>query len=124
MKSIYEASTALDAHMILNLLAQEGIVGRIEGEYLPGAVGEIQAMNLVRVMVDDADYEVAGKVIRDWEAIEVQGDAENTKQPTIGLSAFLAGLMIGGVLMFWVCNSSVTEDGIDKPGEVVLDEVC
>ena len=71
MKSVYEASTALDAHMILNLLEQEGIKGRVDGEYLPGAVGEIQAINLVRVMVDVSDYEKAGQIINDWEAIEV-----------------------------------------------------
>ena len=34
MRSVFEASTGLDAHMILNLLQTYGISGRIEGEYL------------------------------------------------------------------------------------------
>ena len=80
MKSIYEASTALDAHMVLNLLEQEGISGRVDGEFLPGAVGEIQAINLVRVMVHESDYEKARQVIGEWEAIEVNKDEEKNQK--------------------------------------------
>lgn len=122
MKSIYEASTALDAHMVLNLLEQEGIKGRIDGEYLPGGVGEIQAINLVRVMVDESDYEKAGQIISDWEAIEVEKERENTKKPPTGVSAFVFGLIIGGSFILWLYNSPVTEDGIDMNGDGVLDE--
>lgn len=123
MKSIYEASTALDAHMILNLLEQEGIKGRVDGEYLPGAVGEIQAINLVRVMVDESDYEKASQIIRDWEAIEVEKEEEKTKKPATGVSAFLFGLVLGGSLILWAYNTPVTEDGIDMNGDGVLDEI-
>jgi len=122
MKSIYEASTALDAHMVLNLLEQNGIKGRVDGEYLPGAVGEIQAINLVRVMVDESDYEKARKIIRDWEAIEVDKEANNTKRPATGVSAFLFGMVIGGGLILWVYNSPVSEDGMDMNGDGKLDE--
>ena len=122
MKSIYEASTALDAHMVLNLLEQEGISGRVDGEFLPGAVGEIQAINLVRVMVHESDYEKARQVIGEWEAIEVNKDEEKTKKPSIGVPAFLLGLMIGGGLVLWVYNSPVSKDGIDMNGDGELDE--
>jgi hypothetical protein len=122
MKSIYEASTALDAHMILNLLEQEGIKGRVDGEYLPGAVGEIQAINLVRVMVDESDYKQANQIIRDWEAIEVEKGEKKTKKPTTIVSEFLFGLMLGGGLILWAYNTPVTEDGIDVNGDGVLDE--
>ena len=122
MKSIYEASTALDAHMILNLLEQEGINGRVDGEYLPGGIGEIQAINLVRVMVEESDYEKASQIIRAWEAIEVEQQEEKTKKPATGASAFLFGLMLGGVLILWAYNTPVTEDGIDMNGDGVLDE--
>ena len=122
MKSIYEASTALDAHMILNLLEQEGINGRVDGEYLPGGVGEIQAINLVRVMVEESDYEKASQIIRAWEAIEVEQQEEKTKKPATGASAFLFGLMLGGGLILWAYNTPVTEDGIDMNGDGVLDE--
>ena len=122
MKSIYEASTALDAHMILNLLEQEGINGRVDGEYLPGGVGEIQAINLVRVMVEESDYEKASQIIRAWEAIEVEQQEEKTKKPAAGASAFLFGLMLGGGLILWAYNTPVTEDGVDVNGDGVLDE--
>lgn len=122
MKSIYETSTSLDAHMILNLLAQEGIQGRVDGEYLPGGVGELQAMNLVRVMVDEPDYERAGLVIKDWEAIQVDREEEATHKKSNGVSIFLLGLVIGGGSIFWAYNSPVTEDGFDYNGDGVLDE--
>jgi hypothetical protein len=67
MKCVYEASIALDAYMVFNLLLQEGIHGRVDGEHLAGGVGELQAMNLVRVMVDAEDYDRAMKIIQEWE---------------------------------------------------------
>ena len=68
MKCVYEASNTLDAYMIFNLLLQEGIQGRVDGEYLAGGIGELQAINLVRVMVAADDYDQANKIIREWEA--------------------------------------------------------
>lgn len=54
--------------MIFNLLVQEGIQGRVDGEYLAGGIGELQALNLVRVMVHEEDYDQSMKIIREWEA--------------------------------------------------------
>jgi hypothetical protein len=122
MKSVYECSTALAAHMILNLLEQEGIEGRVDGEYLPGGVGELQAINLVRVMVDDADYERAGQVIRDWEAVRVEEEEAYARKSGNGLSGFLLGLVVGGGLVFWAYNAQRTEDGVDVNGDGVADE--
>jgi hypothetical protein len=122
MKSIYEASSTLDAHMILNLLEQEGIQGRVDGEYLPGGIGELQAINLVRVMVDEADYEKAAQVIRDWEAIEVDKEERTKDKTSNGVSVFLIGVVIGGGSIYWAYNSPVTEDGIDMNDDGVLDE--
>lgn len=123
MKSVYEASTSLDAHMILNLLVQEGIEGRVDGGYLPGGVGELQAINLVRVMVDEADYERAAQVIKNWEAIEVDKEERSGNKSSNEVSIFLIGLVIGGGLTYWAYNSPVTEDGIDMNGDGVLDEI-
>jgi hypothetical protein len=122
MKSVYKASTSLDAHMVLNLLLHEGIEGRIDGEYLPGGVGELQAMNLVRVMVDEVDYERAVRVIEAWEAIEVDEEETSGNRSSGGVSVFLAGVIIGGGLMYWAYNTPVTESGIDLNGDGVLDE--
>lgn len=38
MKVVYQASNAVEAHMILHLLEQQGLAGRIDGEYLQEAL--------------------------------------------------------------------------------------
>lgn len=121
MKSVYEASTALDAYMILNLLEQEGISGRVDGEYLPGGVGDLQAINLVRVMVDDADYERAKGVIRAWEAIQADETTTSTHSQAGGMAGFLAGLLVGAGVLFWAYNTPVITDGIDTNGDGLPD---
>lgn len=122
MKSVYEASTVLEAYMILNLLEQEGIHGRVDGEYLPGGVGELQALNLVRVMVDEPDCEKARQVIGDWEAIQVDREEKDSRRKAGPASGFVVGLMLGGGLVFWAYNTPVTEKGIDVNDDGVPDE--
>jgi hypothetical protein len=103
MQSVYEASTGLDAHMILNLLEQHGIAGRIEGEYLQGGIGELAAMGFVRVLVAEERYTEATQIIREWEAI--QPPEEETKPETntsIALRTFMAGVFVGALVMYWV----------------------
>lgn len=103
MKCVYEASTGLDAHMILNLLEQRGIAGRIDGEYLQGGVGELAAMGFVRVLVDDEDYAEAMQIISEWEAI--QPPEEKTKPETstsVALRIFIAGIFVGAAVMYWL----------------------
>jgi hypothetical protein len=70
MKCVYEASNTIEAHLVNNLLISEAIHGRIDGEYLAGGIGELQAIGLIRVMVPEAEYERAMAIIRDWEAGE------------------------------------------------------
>lgn len=103
MRSVYETSAGLDAHMILNLLQQQGITGRIEGEYLQGGIGELQAMGFVRVVVSEQDYAVANKIISEWEAL--QPAAEDNKpqaRPSGGLLIFVMGVIAGAWLMYWI----------------------
>ena len=107
MKSVYEASTGLDAHMILDLLAQQRIAGRIEGEYLQGGVGALQAMGLVRVLVNEADYEEARRIIRDWESL--QPDLQNTRpesHPAGGIQIFIIGVIVGAWIMYWLLKQT------------------
>jgi hypothetical protein len=63
MKAVYRAANIIEAHIILNLLRQLGIDGYINGEYLQGAMGELPAIDLVRVMVQDEDYTAALAII-------------------------------------------------------------
>lgn len=105
MKSVYETSSGLDAHMILNLLEQRSISGRIEGEYLQGGIGELSALGFVRVLVDDEHYAEAMQIIREWEAI--QPPEEITKPETsasIALRTFVAGVFVGAAIMYWLLS--------------------
>jgi hypothetical protein len=107
MKSVYEASTGLDAHMILNLLEMRGISGRIDGEYLQGGIGELQAMGMVRVMVDEKNYEEARQIIHEWESIQAHEDTKTPDTRTAwNLRSFVYGLVIGAVLMYWLLKMS------------------
>ncbi|MEE4186810.1 MAG: DUF2007 domain-containing protein [Gammaproteobacteria bacterium] len=98
MKAVYDAANAIEAHMIVHLLGQSGIYGRVEGEHLQGAMGELPATGLVRVCVNADAVDAARQVIRDWEATQppqaTPPAAETTAQR---LSYFLAGIIVGAV---------------------------
>jgi len=74
MKIAYDASSNIEAHLVLHQLQQAGIKAAIEGEYLQGAVGELPAAGNVRVMVPAADLDAARQVISDWEAADPEAD--------------------------------------------------
>jgi hypothetical protein len=124
MRSVFESSTGVEAHMVLNLLQQEGIDGRVEGEYLQGGVGDLQAINLVRVVVDESDYNEAKSIIADWEAIqpaETQVTKPACKSYGIGLG-FLFGLVAGTGATYLAFNTPVTSAGIDYDGDGRMEE--
>ena len=124
MKSVYETATSVDAHMILNLLQQEGIEGRVDGEYLQGGVGDLQAINLVRVLVPDENLVMAREIINKWEALEPRSPKEENKieKKSNGLLKYLVGVLVGIAGMYWAYNTPVTIDGIDFNGDGSLDE--
>jgi hypothetical protein len=103
MKCVYEASSGLDAHMILNLLELRGISGRIEGEYLQGGIGELSAMGFVRVLVVDEDYTEAMQIISEWEAIQPSEENSTLETSTsVALRIFIAGAFAGAMVMYWL----------------------
>jgi tetrahydromethanopterin S-methyltransferase subunit G len=124
MKTVFEASSGLEAHMILNLLQQHGIDCRIDGEYLQGGVGELQAMSIVRVLVDETDYDRARTVIDEWDATQVDNTVIATSAGrTTGIATgIIIGLSIGAGLTIWAYNSPATVQGIDYNKDGLLDE--
>ena len=102
MIKIYEASTSLDAHMVANLLQQHNIETQIEGELLQGGIGDLQAMNFVRIMAEEKDAEAARDIIKQWEATQPDKPAETNDpaQPLNGLIIFIAGLIAGIVISY------------------------
>lgn len=70
MKTAYDASSNIEAHLVMHQLQQAGIDARIEGEYLQGGIGELPAAGNVRVLVGEQDFEEARIVIAEWEAAD------------------------------------------------------
>ncbi len=109
--------------MILNLLEQAGLSARVDGEYLQGGVGELQAIGIVRVMVDDEDYLDAKAIIKEWDENQPVQDPKRRpekKQSRIGL--FIGGIVCGAIAMSLYYHTPVTEDGVDNNGDGRLDE--
>ncbi len=75
---IYHAANSLDANMIKGLLEQYEIRAFIQGEYLQGGMGELPAVDLVTVSVDDENYTEAKKVIVEWEAATIVEEEPKT----------------------------------------------
>lgn len=123
MRTVYEAANAVEAHMLVDLLKQEGITAVIHGAHLQGAVGELPAGGLVRVVVDEGDFEAARKVVMRWEATEPE--AARPPRPVKsgrGVLGLLAGLAIGVVGTTLFFRTPVTSDGIDHNADGRLDE--
>jgi hypothetical protein len=107
LKTVFEASTAVEAHMILHLLQQAGIEGQVLGEFLPGAVGEIPAQRLVRVVVSDNAEAEARSIIADWESTQppvVTPALPKTSPRSTGF-AFAMGALCGAVAVWWVLRT-------------------
>lgn len=84
--------------MILHLLQQSGIDGRIDGEHLLGAMGELPAMGLVRVVVDDGDVRRAKEVIADWESHQREEFPKESPPSRLNVGSVLLGVVIGTIL--------------------------
>lgn len=105
MICVFEASDNIEAHMILNLLEQEGIEGRINGEFLQGGMGELQAMGLARVMVHSEDENTARTIIATWDASQPKPVlAEVMPRDQRVFAAAMVGLVIGVMLGGWLAS--------------------
>ena len=60
--------------MLKHRLTQEGIDCFIFGEALQGGGGELQVMDFLKLMVDEADYDRARHLLLTWEQSDA-GDA-------------------------------------------------
>lgn len=123
MKTLYEASNAIEAHMLVDLLRQEDIDAHIHGAALQGAMGEVPAAGLVRLVVDEESYAAARVVIDRWERTEVQpAPPSKPASRSSGLRMLLLGLAIGVGATYAAYRAPATTDGVDYNGDGSLDE--
>ena len=124
MKTIYHAANAVEAHMLRDLLTQEGLSPIIQGEHLQGAIGELPAAGLVRLEVPEPEYEKAREIIARWESAQ-PSETRPTPQSTQragGLWYFVAGVILGTGVLYAFVRTPVSSDGIDHNRDGVLDE--
>ena len=123
MKTVYEAASAIEAHMLVDLLQHEGIEAQVRGEALQGAMGEIPATGLVRLEVDEADHAAARRVIAQWEQTQVEPTPAPARPPRSGLvRGVVIGLVLGVAATYAAYRAPLRQDGVDYNGDGQLDE--
>lgn len=132
MKIIFNAANSLEAHMIQDLLNMQGVEAHITGEHLQSGVGELPAINLIKVSVDDHDVARAREIIEQWESQEIAQEPVNEiKAESRSLisggykhyASFLLGLASGAIAVYWSFQSPVTQNGVDFDADGRLDEL-
>lgn len=106
MRTVFEASHSLEGHMVANLLEQANIYARVDGDFLQGGVGELQPSGIVRVVVNDDDFQQAREIVCQWEANQPETKAPQTHRlaaNNIGvwhlLVTFILGVLVGLLLV-------------------------
>ncbi|MFZ5550472.1 MAG: DUF2007 domain-containing protein [Pseudomonadota bacterium] len=126
--TVFEAANLVEAHMVQDLLRQQGLPARVEGEYLQGALGELPTRGLVRVVVDDElDAVAARRVIAEFEAAQPGDDphavavgARSRGSSRIGWVCL--GLVVGMLATVAALRTPAREDGLDHDRDGVADE--
>ena len=123
MKTLYQASSVLEAHMLQEFLKQEGLTAQIQGEHLVGAMGELPTAGLVRLVIDETEFAEARAVIERWDAAQPNEPiAQRATKKHRTLRIFLLGLAIGVGASYLYYRTPVSINGVDHSGDGVLDE--
>ncbi len=68
MQRIYEPQDLLEGEMLLGMLASEGVDAHLAGRHLLGGIGELPALGLLGLLVEDQDAEHARRLIDAYNA--------------------------------------------------------
>lgn len=69
MKRVYRAANVVEAQLVVDELAANGLSAEVTGHYLSGAIGELPPGDVIGVRVHDPrDEDRALAVITSWEA--------------------------------------------------------
>ncbi|MEO8152617.1 MAG: DUF2007 domain-containing protein [Rhizobacter sp.] len=123
MKTLYEAASAVEAHMLQDLLKQEGIEATVHGAYLQGAIGELPASGLVRLLVEDERYEAGRAAIARWESTQVTDPTPRpARRKSNAFAGGVVGLLIGVTASSAFFRAPVSVEGVDHNRDGVIDE--
>lgn len=81
MQIVYRAAHSVDAQLVRNLLAQEGIQAFVFGAALEAGAGDLPAGGTVRLEVADQEAARARSIIEEWQATAVP-PSEDDEEPT------------------------------------------
>ena len=79
MRTVYQALSPIDAHLVKHALDDAGIPAFVLGEHLIGGVGELPATGFIQVRVPDEWVEDAETLLRELPML-----ADNAAQPDTG----------------------------------------
>ena len=124
MKTLYEAANALEAHMLADVLKQEGITAQVLGGFLTGAVGQLPAAGLVRLEVEEEDFERARAVITRWESTQENEPAPRSADAAAHRAWLwgLGGLLFGAGLCWAWLHVPVHQNEFDHNHDGRIDE--
>ncbi|HTE39859.1 MAG TPA: DUF2007 domain-containing protein [Steroidobacteraceae bacterium] len=123
MKCAYEAANGVEGHMVANMLEQHDIAARVDGEHLTSGIGELPAMGLVRVMVNEVDHARAREIIEKWEAQSPPVTESPVPKRGAAPAWFLAGVVATLAATNLWSRTQTTNQGIDFNGDDRLDDV-
>ncbi len=107
MQIVYQAANSLDAHVVKDVLRQQGIAAVVLGEHLQGAVGELQAANLVRLEVADEDVDAARRVVAEWEAANPAPEQGGTTHRSATVQGSTFWLALGAAYMAGLATAAL-----------------
>jgi hypothetical protein len=124
LKTLYEASNALEAQMLLDLLKQQGLTAQVHGALLTGAMGDLPLAGLVRLVIAPEDHARARAVIDAWEASEPAQTPAKPKAASrwSGLHFTGLGILIGAAFSYAFFRVPLNVSGIDHNHDGVPDE--
>lgn len=149
MRTLYEPANAIEAHLLQDALTQEGFAPRVDGGYLQGALGELPAGGLIRLVIPDEEYSDARAFVMEWEKqqrssggaegvsdeddAESVGDAQgaSTHSPPTGINKpgrkqwalpLLIGLALGVGASVFYFRAPVSSETVDHNDDGVPDE--
>ncbi len=75
MIAVYDALNSLEAHALKIYLIGNGINAKVGGDYLQGAMGDLPALGIVRVFVEDRDSIRAEQLIQKYQEQDTDDDS-------------------------------------------------